>query len=918
MIRRVLLLLVTGFLSVISLHATSTDTIDVSGNWNYILHGAPSSIAGEGTIYLPNTLDNAHKSEYMPLSDNTTLLRREFRFEGTANYSRTVEIPQSWKGKDIELILERTKPSTLKIDGNTVASNSRITSSQHYNLTKYLKPGTHTIEISVNNTDSIPPLIAHTSNAASESSQTNWNGIIGDMIIVANNPFHIRNIRINDNHSYEEAVVMVEFSKKAPRGYSVSMNFNGETEVKKIPTGSQLQSFTLPLNDSIKWSSQNPRLHSLNFEIIDYKGHIVDDYKLTTGFREFKTAGDVFTINGEPLFLRGTVNGAVFPLTTYSPMDKPYWLDYFSLLKEYGINHVRFSSWTPPEAAFQAADETGMYIMTELPVWGEMDRDLKFQNKFLEEELKGIMEDYSHHPSFVMFSPGNELWGDISLMGEYMKEAKNLNPRILATYGSNVYLGMNGKIGEEDFIVSSKTSEEISHSVRGSVSFADSSTGGILNSSYPSSVFNYSEALENIDVPVISHETGQYQIYPIFSQIKNYNGNLRADNLIEFEKRAGKAGQLRHQRAFAEASGAWASKLYKAEIEAALRTPGMGGVQLAGIQDFPGQGPALTGILDSFLEPKNIVTPENWRQSYFDRVILAEFPKFTFETGETVDIVIELANYTGKSGEETIIWNTGFDSGTLVAVVKEGLNQVGSLTIKIPELSTPQKYTLSLENGDTVRNTYDFWVYPKEMPNVKNVYLTTNLSEALGLLKKGKRVILAPDTATVSSTTIGPLFTPDFWNYSTYEKICREMGLPASPGTLGLLINTVHPALKKFPTENHTDWQWFPIVANSRPLIIDMMPKDFEPIVTVIDNIERSYPLSLIMECNVGKGKLIILSTDIQQAAAYPEVRWLLQSLKEYAGSKQFKPTLTMTPAQLENLLTKPTVSRRVEELRKT
>lgn len=895
------------------------DTLDISGIWKYQLLGAPVSIPGEGNILLPGTLDNSHKSIYNPESDNTSQLRKEFSFVGNASYSRKIEIPKDWKGRNIELFLERTKPSKVSIDGKIVGTNSRISSPQRYNLSDYLSPGIHTIEISVNNADSIPPIVARSSNAVSESTQTNWNGILGEISLIAKDSFHIKRILIDEKSYKDHVLLTLDFSQRSPSVYNLRVLADGkELSHKEIRTGSSSIRLSLPINLFKLWSATNPNLQELSFIIQDMNGKELDSYDIVTGFRDFSADGKQFVINNQPVFLRGTVNAAVFPITAYAPVDEESWINYFSILKEYGFNHVRFHSWTPPDAAFNAADKTGFYIMAELPIWGELDRDLSFHNRFLKEEMKGIMEAYSHHPSFVMFSTGNELWGDISLMGEYMKYARTKNPRILSTYGTNVYLGMNGEIGEEDFIVSSKTNDKIENSIRGSDSFADSPTGGHFNTNYPNSDFNFSSITETFTVPLISHEVGQYQSYPNFEEIEKYTGILKPDNLIEFKKRAIEAGTYRKNIDYNYASGKWATKLYKAEMELALRSNGIGGFELFGLQDYPGQGTALVGILDPFMDSKGFITPEEWKQSSSDIAILAEFPKFSFLEEESVRIPLVGINYTDNPDTiSSIYWKTEFANGIIDVNASTGIGEIEPITLKIPKLSGPQKMTLSLSTNDSiVTNTYNFWVYPVNVPKTKDITVTNNLTEALILLEQGEKVILCPDSNTVEKASVDPLFVNDFWNYRMFRTICDEMNLKPSPGTLGLLINNEHPALKKFPTDIHTDWQWFPIIANSRPLIIDRLPKDFDPIIEVIDNVERNFRLSLMLECNVGKGKLIILSADMEKASQYPEGKWLLQSVKEYMTGKDFKPVVTLTPDQLVNLVTKPSNARLIRELK--
>lgn len=895
------------------------DTLDLAGNWSYQLVGASPAIPGEGMIFLPNTLDYARKSEYVPHTDNTTQLRREFNFAGEATYSRNVNIPQFWIDKDVELVLERTKPSIVVINGDTVGHNSRISSSQRYDVTKYLKPGTNKIAITVNNNDSLPPIVRRSSNATAEATQTNWNGILGEMILETKNPFSIQEVILDEDYDTKSLDITVFFSQKSPKNLSLNVSLNSESIDIRIPKSADSVSFSLPLDKIEWWTANNPKLYDLELEVVDFFGNKIDSRTITTGFREFTTKDKQFIINGNPVFLRGTVNSAIFPITAFAPTTIEEWTEYFQKVKDYGFNHIRFHSWTPPESAFEVADRLGLYLQIELPIWGELDRELNFHNRFLKEDMEGILESYSIHPSFVLFSPGNELWGDTSLMGEYMDEARTKNPRLLATYGTNVYLGMNGQIGNEDFIVSAKTDDNPESAIRGSLSFADSPTGGYLNSHKPNSSFDFSKSTRFINVPLIAHEVGQYQTYPDFSEIDKYVGILKPDNLEEFKNRAEEAGTLRKNSEFSQASGKWAAKLYKAEMEMALRNPGLSGFQLFGLQDYPGQGTALIGILDPFMDSKGYIAKEEWKESNDDIVLFAKFPKFTFYENENIKIPLSIANYSQQPLDfNEIEWETPFASGVITQIPgDQGLLSTEGLNLTIPDVENPIQMTLQLKSGDNkVSNSYDFWVYPREAEPVDKIFVTSNMDEALKFLNEGKSVILCPDSATVANASIPGLFINDFWNYRMFRTICDEMNLEPSPGTLGLLINTSHPSLAKFPTSNHTDWQWYSIIKNSRPLIIDRLPKDIDPIIEVIDNVERNFRLALMLECKVGKGKLLILSANLGELDKTSEGKWLLQSIKEYVASKEFNPDLTLTPKQVVNLLTKPSNARLIKELK--
>ena len=88
-----------------------------------------------------------------------------------------------------------------------------------------------------------------------------------------------------------------------------------------------------------------------------------------------------------------------------------------------------------------------------------------------------------------------------------------------------------------------------------------------------------------------------------------------------------------------------------------------------------------------------------------------------------------------------------------------------------------------------------------------------------------------------------------------------------SPGTLGILTDPDHPMFRHFPTDMHTNWQWFSILKQSYPFILDKFPAGYKPIVQVIDNVERNHKLGLVFELAVGQGKLLVCMADLEAVA---------------------------------------------------
>ena len=828
-----ILTLATVFLTV---HADD-HIMSLAGQWRFALDpDGTMTVASplDDIVTLPGTTDTNQRGTPLSRFDETSHLSRRYSYKGRAWYEREVVMPKAWKRQTLRLFLERTKPTWLYVDGQLVDSCNNISTPHRYRLPK-LKPGQHIIRLLIDNGSGVPEQVYGSSHAYTEDTQTNWNGIIGQIYI-------------------------------------------GVTSL-----------------------SSNTRITSPSLTIQDHH----------------------FYLDGKKIFLRGKHDACVWPLTGHCPMDVATWKAYFRTCDDYGINHVRFHSWCPPEAAFVAADELGIWLQPELPFWGDFNAKDSVLMAFLHKEGVNIMREYSRHPSFAMFALGNELWGSIDEMARFVQDFRQLAPHVLMTFGSNYYLGYQGVKPGMDYLTTCRVGGEAwgtydTHT-RGSFSFADAKTGGMLNTEYPNTLMTLEAGCSKSDVPVISHETGQFQTYPDFNEIKKYTGVLYPYNMEVFRSRLDAAGMLDKAHDFHRASGQWSLQLYKADIELDLRTPSMAGFQLLDLQDYPGQGSAYVGILDAFMESKGICTTDEWRQFCNDAVPLALLPGYTYTSGQQQQIEVKIANYSGQSLQgKTLHWIVGNLEGDLPIPAGEGLLSVGMIPFEAPIVHTGAHLTMALViDGTAYHNTYNLWVYPNEVSlDPKEVVVTRQLTEEAGkLLETGGKVLWMPDSTQLQGKTVGPLFQTDYWNYRMFKTICENNKKPVSPGTLGILTNPQHPLFAEFPTEEHTNWQWFPVISHSNPMILDNFSRAYQPIVQVIDNIERNHKLGLVFELAVDKGKLLVCMSDLERAKAYPEGRQFYHSLLCYMQSADFQPQHQISFNDLMQLLTTDVSETQLQEL---
>lgn len=892
--------------------------LDLAGTWQF--HFDPSDEVEQipvlpsrfdDTFELPGTTEESEKGVELPFSGVTDRLTRRFHFEGRAWYQREIEIPEAWTDKFIQLKLERTKFTRVWLDGQLIGESGLLVAPQVFDLGHEVRPGRHTLTIEVDNRKSRALWGLQASHQWSDHTQTNWNGIVGEIELLARQEAWIEGVQILAGGSAHDVKVRVhlgglpaESALATVRAVAIPRGGDAVSPTVQIQVDVMVESRTSQATLSLRfppsapmWSEWDPQLFWLRLELLS-GAEPVDRWEGPIGLRQFEATHQGFVINGHPTFLRGKHDGCVFPLTGYAPMHREEWGRYFSILRDYGLNHVRFHSWCPPEAAFAVADEIGFYLQPELPFWG--DPGAANSEAFLLEQGRAIAQTYGHHPSFVMFSLGNELSGSEEIRGRIVKALRVQDPARLFTGGTNSEHWAPREHNGDDYRVTMRTRPGEEGNLRGSFSHLDLPLGH-LQKGDPGTRHTYDAAIEDSSQPLIAHEVGQYAVFPVLHEADKYVGVLRADNFETFQDRIADAGLTELSDEFVLASGALAVRCYQEDIEALLRTPGIAGFQLLDLQDYPGQGAATVGVLDAFLETKDLIAPQEWRE-FCDKVVpLALFSKHCWRQGETFEAEIRVANFGPAPLRQPVRWEllSGSEpvaSGTLGSgMVPVGVSSIGTVSVNLEQ--APGQMELWVMVGGH-HNHWELWAYPDGLGEVSPSVLVTNQlnAAARGALNMGKPVLLFLDEIE-STNRIEGAFAPDFWSFQLFKG-----GKP--PGTLGALIRAEHPALAQFPCAYHSDWQWADIMVNSQAVVLDDLP-ELLPIVQVIDNVDegRCHRLGMIFELGVGAGSLLVCSANLPAMTDNPAAQQLLRSLAAYAASPSFKPECRIEFAKLALLL---------------
>lgn len=913
----------------------AASVIDLSGTWRFQIDSLDKGIAAqwfsktlEDQIQLPGSMSSNGKGDDVTADTKWTgnfwnpvwykdsayakyrqqgnvkisfWLQPLKHYVGVAWYQKKVNIPAAWKDRHLEIFLERCHwETTLWVDNRRVGMQNALGAPHRYDLGG-LTPGEHTITLRMDNRvkDINPGLDAH---SISDNTQTNWNGIVGGMRLVSKPAVFVSDVQVYPDVAGKKLRVQLAIYNQTGKKATGQLTLAAEQESSALPAVKRhidIQGDTTfldleyPMGSTPRlWDEFHPELYTLRVVLSGSSG--MDKRAVRFGMRQFAAQGQQLTVNGRPVFLRGTLECAIFPKTGYPPTDLASWERIFRICRSYGLNHMRFHSWCPPEAAFEAADHAGFYLSVECSAWATLG-DGKAIDQFIYEESHRIVSSFGNHPSFCMMPYGNEPSGKQheKYLRDFVHYWKSLDNRRLYTAASGW-----PSIPENEYNVT--PAPRIQHWGEG--------VNSMINREAPHSSYDWDTLVPSRAVPTISHEIGQWCVYPNFKEMPKYDGVLRPRNFEIFQERLKDHGLSHLADSFLLASGKLQVLCYKADIEAALRTPKFGGFQLLDLHDFPGQGTALVGVLDPFWDEKGYVTSREFSRFCNATVPLVRLPKMVYLNSETLSVPVEIAHF-GEAALKNVIpvWKLKNAAGAVLfqgqlprvtIPVGNGI-QLGTIQQSLASVTQPGKLVLTVA-VDTFENTWDLFVYPAALPQAsEDVWVTGQLdAKTLQALQSGSKVLLSPKQGSIKAEIGGSIpvgFSSIFWNTSWTN------GQP--PHTLGILCNPAHPALALFPTQYHSNWQWWDAMRHCNAIRLDSVAPQLQPIVRVIDDWFTARPLGLVFECKVGKGKLLLSAVDLlSDIDKRPEARQLLYSFTTYMASRDFDPAERVAIEKIKTL----------------
>ncbi|WP_321426377.1 sugar-binding domain-containing protein [uncultured Bacteroides sp.] len=915
-------------------------SIDLSGKWNFQIDRQDAGIAEQWfkkhlneDINLPGSMPEKLKGDdvsvhtkwtgslydssyyYNPFLEKYRVqgniklpffLTPDKHYVGVAWYQKEVVIPSSWKGKRIVLSLERPHiETTVWVNDKKVGMQNSLCVPHVYDLTSYLRAGKCKISIRIDNR--LKEInVGPDSHSVTDQTQGNWNGIVGKMTLTAGSTIHFDDIQVFPDVANKKALVKIQLISDKLKNVSAKVilsaqSFNSERTHTPLPVSKDIVikndtlslEMELPMGDGmLTWDEFDPALYKLKARIV--YGDKSDEKEVQFGMRDFTIKGKYFYVNGNKTVLRGTVENCDFPLTGYAPMQIEDWERVFRICKNYGLNHMRFHSFCPPAAAFEAADLVGFYIQPEGPSWPNHGPKLGMGqpiDKYLMDETIRMSKEYGNFASFCMLACGNEPSGRwVAWVSKFVDYWKAKDSR-------RVYTGAS--VGGS-WQWQPKSQYHVKAGARG-LDWVNS---------MPESMSDYRAKIDSVKQPYVSHETGQWCAFPDFSEIKKYTGVNKAKNFEIFKDllEAGNMKEMSHE--FMMASGKLQALCYKNEIEKTLRTPGYAGFQLLSLNDYSGQGTALVGLLNVFFEEKGYINAPEFRRFCSPTVPLARIKKFVYKSDEVFQADIEIAHFgksTLKNAQTTYKitdeFGKVFSKGILSTkdIPVGNCFNLGTVKFALNSIEKAQKLNLEIAVGGTdAVNSWNFWVYPATVNiNKGSVYVTDSIdAKATEILKNGGNVLLTAAGKITYGKEVAQYFTPVFWNTSWFKM--------RPPHTTGIFVNNYHPLFKNFPTDYHSDLQWWELLNKAQVIQFTDFPADFQPLVQSIDTWFVSRKIGMLFEVKVLNGKLMMTSMDITSNSDNRIVaRQMYKAILDYMNSDNFRPQTAVSLENIKDLFTK-------------
>ena len=625
-------------------------------------------------------------------------------FMGAGWYRRTVTIPVGWKDKRVWIKLGGVKSvGYVWVNERQVALVDTYCGTEKYEITDLVEPGKPaTIVIQADN--------RCPSRKGLMSAMHRWGGVYRAVELEATPKTFIDDAWVRGNFDEKAAEVNVEVncsdcsdcsdcSIVGNRGWRVRAQIDGASVEQAIEQSGNPNNRTIlkvPLRDFRPWSPEHPNLYTAKVELVA-NGSVVQTRWERFGVRKLEVRGKDFYLNDKPFFFRGFGDDHVYPLTGMTPADVNEHRKHLAIAHRAGFNFVRLHTHCEVPEYFEAADEQGIFIQAELPYYSDVPAEgFSFDPK---RDVTDLWRNYRRHPSFAVYSMGNE--------GSYGPDLdKALHAYVKAMDPDRLKINQDCHVAEINPL-------ESSDYLGGPISIWER---GKVNPERPFVTHEYMNLGVKLDARTENEFTGVWEVPNSLAKRHAWLAGFGLD-------------------------GAWGNRLQNAQ-HALQKVWQKRGIECARTDPYC-DGFIYWTIVDVVVWNKNVQTFSGqglftpfWKQkeggnsaddiAVFNRAagLFADFPedRRVWVAGETLKSDLRFANYGDAAVRNaSVAWTLSakgqkLGAGTLPVgdLALGAVRKIATASVTLPDVASPVKAELRFEIvGTPTFNTYPIWLFPK-------------------------------------------------------------------------------------------------------------------------------------------------------------------------------------------------------------
>ncbi len=882
------------------------DVLSLDGEWAF-------SLAGEsGAIRAPGTWEAQGYARHV---------------DGPAMFQRTIRVPAEWQGKCVQLQFDAVSyDAEISVNGAQVGRHTGMWSPFALDVTHVIRSDEdNEISLTIFKPGERFPMRESLAGFLPDVATT-FGGIWQSVRLVAFESAALSDVSVNPDP--DTGRVTIQANTHHADNFQARITIytpDGRPAAEHIaPAGEPLDA-TLSLSPLRFWRPDQPALYTVQITLQDGSRTAVR-LRRTFGFRQLASKGDQLLLNSAPVSLRGVLNWGWYPEILCPAPDDAAIRDEFRRVRELGFNMVKLCLYVPSARYFEIADEEGMMLWLELPMWLPKVTERLRQQAPL--EYAEILSAVHHHPSIVIYSLGCELNQSVdeTLMGELNEIVRG------QTFGAMIC--DNSGSGE--------------------------AYGGLAFDFADFNDYHFYCDLQYFD-PLVDHFSRDWRaprpwIFGEFCDADDYRdldeievasggklpwwlterNPLHPLTFIAYPEQRGRMEstlahgnaplQLDHQ-AIQRISREQSFVLRKTILEKVRARAGMGGYVVTSIRDTP---LATSSLFDDLGRTKYPV--DEFRAFNADRVLLigrgrarswtrggdrpAYFEPRSFPAGQRVSLDVILSNAGADLPGGKLTWKIGdsanslSESGTIDVsrTLEAGRPQMlGRIVFSAPDTETAIEIQLetTLESeGETIANSWRLWVFQKieQWPDGIGLYDPAGSLQALDDLREAAKPIngAIDGVSTLLTATLDENVLVFLRGGGSVlllqqgEKPLSALGVPF--WREGIKIICDHPAM--LPHNGYADLQFYGLGTDwvlDADRLTEILPDatNFQPIMRRLD--ARQFTVAdYLIEMQVGAGHLIASTLRFQGGSgdqpaslkAHLAGRWLLYNLLRTLAEK--------------------------------